>query len=164
MGDELRDSEQRRKVIHEQKSLDGDSSTQLSAAQRQPPLIQKAPMSRRRSRADGGLDYTTRVNFVGSISPGEMRHMTQLLVNLLEEGEPLGLIALTKIEFIEPDTCEYRYWWRPPTSAEVFGHDLIAFQYGAWSRLNMIHKIHNVDGVVYWWLRDQSVHTDDAAT
>src|SRR5215468_8858467 len=70
---------------------------------------QVPPDSQYRRRADGKRDETFRINFIGALTPAQMRQIHALLLQVLDEGAELGFIALTKVEFIEPDTCEYRY-------------------------------------------------------
>lgn len=102
---------------------------------------QTPPMSRFRQRSDGGVDRTHRVNFFGALTPEEMRFIVSLLLDAVSDEEIVGHIALTKIEFIEPDTCEYRFWCEQYSGAQTTGAIAI------WTRLNQIHPVRNVDGL-----------------
>jgi hypothetical protein len=99
--------------------------------------------SRYRRRADGGTDTTYRINFRGALTPDEMRRITEALLQTVDEGAEFGITALTKVEFLEPDTCDVRYW--------VGGHhsDVLNVFFGLWYRLHAIHTVSDVDGVRY---------------
>lgn len=105
------------------------------------------PEARYRWRADGGKDELIRVNFVGALSPAEMMHIWDLLMSVVSESDlTLGYAALTKVEFIEPDTCEYRFWCTNNHMGRV------ARTWETWYHINRIHPIRNVDNIPYSWL------------
>jgi hypothetical protein len=111
--------------------------------------LQIPPKSRYRWRADGNRDETFRVNFVGGLTPAEMVQLVDLLLAVVHEGAELGIAALTKVEFLEPDTCEYRYLGVSNPS------DRVLKMVELWQRMHQIHPIRNVDGIPYPWLTDR---------
>lgn len=86
------------------------------------------------------------MNFVGPLKADEMRQLLDLLLRVLDESVELGMMALTKVEFVEPDTLEYRYW------CGTFSNTRVNKMYELWSRMNQIHPVRNVDGIPYPWL------------
>ncbi len=105
--------------------------------------IQLPPQSRYRRRADGGTDETFRVNFIDRLDAVDMRRVAELLFAVAEEGKDAGIVALTKLEFIEPDTCEYRYW------CADLNKDRVKVMFGLWHRMHQLHAISTIDGVPY---------------
>jgi len=104
------------------------------------------PRSRIRQRFDGGRDLTFRVNFQVALSAASMHRICALLLDAVNAGAAVGIVALTKVEIIEPDTCEYRYW-------AVSAHDeQITLMHDLWLRINEVAPIGDVDGVRYPWL------------
>ena len=103
--------------------------------------------SRFRRRADGGTDVSFRYNFRGPLTPDEMRCIVEALLQKVDEGAEFGITALTKVEFLEPDTCDVRYW--------VGGHhsDVLNVFFGLEYRLYTIHPLLDVDGVQRSYMR-----------
>lgn len=108
-----------------------------------------SPESRYRRRADGGVDELYTINFVGGLSPDEMRQIAHLLLSVVSEGASVGVMALTKVEFFEPDTCQYRYWCSLGTNERV------NVMIGLWFRIHEIHAIKNVDGMRVPWFEQR---------
>jgi hypothetical protein len=102
--------------------------------------------SRYQLRADGNREEMFRVNFVGAVVPAEMREIGALLLDIVNESADIGILALTKLEFLEPDACDYRYLCIGRNGERV--HKM----YKLWSRMNEIHRIRNIDGLSYDWL------------
>jgi len=121
-------------------------------------IIDGPPMSSVQWRRDGGIDRISRINFLGEITAEEMHRIILLLVSSLDKGASAGFVALTKVEFIEPDTCEYRYW-----TARA-GDDVAAMIEHIWRRINDIHPVRNIDGTRYSWLRQQQSPSTSAQT
>ena len=96
--------------------------------------------SRCRRRADGGTDTIFRFNFRGPLAPDEMRCIVEALLQTVDEGAEYGITALTKVEFVEPDTCDVRYWVGGQHS------DVLNVFFGLWYRLHTIHPLSDVDG------------------
>jgi len=105
--------------------------------------IPMTPQSRFRLRADGGMDETYRINFVGQLQPYEMRSIVELLLAAVGEGAAVGIQALTKVKFVEPDTCEYTYWCSTKDNARV------NIMMSVWYRLNRIHPVAWIDNIQY---------------
>jgi hypothetical protein len=103
--------------------------------------------SRYRRRADGGTDTIFRFNFRGPLMPDEMRRITEALLQTVDEGAEYGITALTKVEFLEPDTCDVRYWVGDQHS------DVVNVFMGLWHRLHTIHPLLDVDGVQWSYMR-----------
>jgi hypothetical protein len=109
-----------------------------------PKDILLPPLSNSRQRLDGGVDETTRVNFEGALTPLEMREIARLLLETVMESGDTGLVALTRMEFLEPDTCEFRYWTERRDKAQMWQLTLARLE--LIRRLERIHKIRDVDG------------------
>jgi hypothetical protein len=104
------------------------------------------PKSRHRPRADGGVDETTRVDFVRPLSPAQVRLITLQVFNVVEENhERAGLVALTKIEFIEPDTCELRIWCRNASRDEI--NERVKVMLGLIHLIDRISMVASIDGI-----------------
>ena len=115
------------------------------------------PASQYRWRADGRRDETFRMNFIGALTPDQMRQIHTLLLQVLDESADLGFIALTKVEFIEPDTCDYRYVGEGVHSGRTTA------MIELWWRVHAVHPIRNVDGIPYPWLGEKArVKTNEA--
>ncbi len=108
--------------------------------------IRLTPASRYKLRVDGGRDETFRVNFMGGLNAREMHALIESLLSTLDEQPEVGLIALTKVEFIEPDTLEYRFWSGKPEGARLDR------MFEMWQRMSQIHPIYTIDGIRYPWL------------
>ncbi len=109
--------------------------------------IQVSPEYRFRKRGDGGVDIAFRIHFLARLTPNEMRRITEMLLAIPDQFTDAGFQALTKVEFLEPDTCDYRYWCREENSEQL------ARMYELWDKLNKhVHLINNVDGVHYPWI------------
>lgn len=108
--------------------------------------IRLTPESRYRYRVDGGRDETFRVNFMGGLTAHEMSTLVEMLLNTLDQQPDVGLVALTKVEFIEPDTLEYRFWSAKPEGTRLDR------MFELWQRMSQVHPIYTVDGVRYPWL------------
>jgi hypothetical protein len=76
-----------------------------------------------------------------------MRRIGETLLQTMNEGAEYGITALTKVEFLEPDTCDVRFW--------VGGHhsDVLNVFIGLWYRLHTIHPLADVDGVEWSYIR-----------
>ena len=109
-----------------------------------PKEITLPPLSKYRQRLDGGVDETTRVNFEGTLTPLEMREIVSLLLEAVTESGDAGLVALTRLEFLEPDTCEFRYWTERRDKAQMWQLTLVRLE--LIRRLERVHKIRDVDG------------------
>lgn len=118
--------------------------------------IRLTPESRFRQRIDGGRDEMFRINFYGRLGADEMRALAELLLNVLDQQPPVGLIALTKMEFIEPDTLEFRFWSGKPDGARLDR------MFELWHRMSQIHPILSVDGIHYPWLGPTSVNNESS--
>jgi hypothetical protein len=101
------------------------------------------PDSRFRRRVDDGRDETYRINFVNGLTPQEMEDIVKVLLIVSDEGRSVGIVALTKVEFIEPDTCEYRFW------CEYSDFGRVNKMFETWIRIHQVHRIRNIDGVPY---------------
>lgn len=123
-----------------------DTQTTDQASSTWAETVHLTPESRFRPRVDGGRDETFRVNFVGGLNADEMRALVKLLLEIQDQQPDVGLIALTKVEFIEPDTLEYRYWSGKPHGARLDR------MFELWQSMNLIHPIYTVDGIQYPWL------------
>src|SRR5262245_41388351 len=115
------------------------------------------PDSQYRWRADGKRDEMFRINFIGTVTPTEMRQIFTLLLNVLDNGAELGFIALTKVEFIEPDTFDYRYVGEGVHSGRT------TEMLDLWWRIHTVHPIRNVDGIPYPWFAPKSRQVTDGA-
>jgi hypothetical protein len=120
--------------------------------------LQIPPESRYRERADGNRDETFRVNFVGPLTPTEMQQIAELLLAAVHGGADLGILALTRLEFLEPDTCDYRYLCSTHRDERVFK------MFELWQRMSQIHRIRNIDGIAYPWLGQPSRGTAEKAS
>ena len=109
-----------------------------------PKEIVLPPLSKYRERLDGGVDETTRVNFDGALTPMEMREIARLLLEAVTESGDAGLVALTKMAFLEPDTCEFRYWTERRDKAQIWQLTLVRLE--LIRRLERVHRIRDVDG------------------
>lgn len=106
------------------------------------------PGARYRKRADGGMDETYRIQFVHALTEQHMRKIAELLLALPVEAAEYGFTALTKLEFLEPDICDYRFW------CAHFHSDRLAASWGLWARIHQeVCPIYSVDGVRYWFLK-----------
>lgn len=112
--------------------------------------MQIPPESRSRTRADGGCDELYRVNFAGAITRAEIHRLLELLLDTVREGGDVGIVALTKVEVLEPDVLEYRFWCRKPDAGRQ------RLMRSLWQRLHAVHAIRNVDGIPYPSLVDSS--------
>lgn len=120
-----------------------DDIYEVVAREREELAILLPPKSRFRPRADGGVDETYRVNFIGALTPDDMRQVLDLLLRYVSENADVGVVALTKVEFLEPDTCDIRYWCAGSSKPRVNR------AFGLWYRLHRIHQISTVDGKPY---------------
>jgi hypothetical protein len=99
---------------------------------------------------------TFRIHFLGDLARDHMRRIVRLLQEVADTGGDVGIVALTKVEFIEPDTCEFRYWATPVDEAQITRmHEL-------WSSIDRVQAIHDVDGVRYPWLGGDVTPAEDA--
>lgn len=102
------------------------------------------PLSKYRQRLDGGIDETTRVNFEGALTSLEMREIGRLLLDAVTESGDAGLVVLTRMEFLEPDTCEFRYWTERRDKPQMWQLTLVRLE--LIRRLEHVHRIRDVDG------------------
>ena len=109
-----------------------------------PKEILLPPLSKFRQRLDGGVDVTTRVNFEGALTALEMREIARLLLEAVTERGGAGLMALTHLEFLEPDTCEFRFWTERRDKAQIWQLTLVKLE--LIRRLEQVHRIRDVDG------------------
>ena len=65
------------------------------------------------------LTRSSWANCPASLSPGR-------------EGSEIGILALTKVEFIEPDICDYRYWYWGPSD------EVVKRLFEVWFQINLI--------------------------
>lgn len=101
------------------------------------------PASRYRRRADGGYDETYRLTFIDQLEPAQLRAIVDILVNAPSVHPDVGILALTKIEFLEPDTCDVRYWCTGSPKQRVNS------MLGIWSRISRVSRIGSVDTLPY---------------
>src|SRR5690349_16067093 len=109
--------------------------------------IYVTPGASHRKRADGGMDETHRIQFVHGLTEQHMREIARRLLAIPEEAARFGFTALTKLEFLEPDICDYRFW------CTQFHSDRPAAHWELWARIhNEVCPVYSVDGVRYWFL------------
>jgi hypothetical protein len=109
--------------------------------------IYVTPGASNRKRADGGMDETHRIQFVHALTEQHMCEIARRLLAMPEEAARFGFTALTKLEFLEPDICDYRFW------CAKFHSDRLAAHWELWARIhNEICPVYSVDGVRYWFL------------
>lgn len=106
-----------------------------------------APGARYRKRTDGGMDESFRIQFVKPLTEQHMRAIAKLLLAMPDEAAEYGFTALTKLEFLEPDVCDYRFW------CARFHSDRLVATWGLWLRIHKdVCSIYAVDGVRYSFL------------
>ena len=102
------------------------------------------PASRYRKRADGGMDESFRIQFAQPLTPEQMRDIANILLTMPEIGAEFGFTALTKLEFLEPDICDYRFW------CAQYHSDRLVATWGLWQKIHRdVCAIYSVDGVRY---------------
>lgn len=105
--------------------------------------VQLPPRSRFRARADGGRDATYRINFKRPLTPEAIQQIYQVLLEFWLSGRERGIVALTKVEFIEPDTCEYRFWFSTNDDS------IVTAMFELSHRIHLIEAIYTIDGIRY---------------
>src|SRR5690242_5447714 len=70
--------------------------------------IYVTPGASNRKRADGGMVETHRIQFVHALTEQHMCEIARRLLAMPEEAARFGFTALTKLEILEPDICDYR--------------------------------------------------------
>lgn len=118
----------------------GDETHKLAQSIRLPPK------SRFRMRSDGGVDDTYCIHFLGPLDPSEMRTIIEAVLDAVDRSAESGIIALTRVDFPQLDTCEFRLWWKDPRSERLNKEFELLYQ------LSKIHKIQDVDGIRYSFL------------
>lgn len=108
------------------------------------------PAARYRKRADGGMDESYRIQFASALTEQHMRAIGQLLLAMPVEQAHFGFTALTRLEFLEPDICDYRFW------CAQFHSDRLVATWGLWQRIHYeVCPIYSVDGARYAFLFKQ---------
>src|SRR5690349_16432518 len=109
--------------------------------------IYVTPGASHRKRADGGMDETHRIQFVQALTEQHMREIARRLLAMPEEAAKFGFTALTKLEFLEPDICDYRFW------CAQFHSDRLVAHWELWARIhNEVCPVYSVDGIRYRFL------------
>ena len=116
--------------------------------------IYVTPAARYRKRADGGMDETYRIQFARTLTEQQMSAIARLLLAMPEEQAQYGFTALTMLEFLEPDICDYRFW------CARFHSDRLVATWELWQRIHHeICPIYSVDGVRYSFLFKQDAQS-----
>ena len=110
-------------------------------------VTNSSPRSSLRRRLDGGADWTWRINFLDALDSSQLRRIVHLLTSFVDEETSKGVLALTKYEFIEPDTLEYRYWCERVDDLVMQSMAALTYQ------IHLIQHVQNANGVRYSWFR-----------
>lgn len=145
------DDSQRPEAGAEDKSPEKQTVKQVVDYQAKDIDIYVTPGASNRKRADGGMDETHRIQFVHGLTEQHMREIARRLLAVPEEAAKFGFTALTKLEFLEPDICDYRFW------CAQFDSDRPAAHWELWARIhNEVCPVYSVDGARYWFLTKEN--------
>lgn len=103
-----------------------------------------APDYRYIQRDDGNVDETYRINFTSALTPLEIQRIGAMLLRIPEESTSYGVLAVARLDFTLPGTCECRFICAPSNwklRVELF--------HVTWERIHQVHHIAAIDWTLW---------------